>query len=194
MQLNKLTTLTFCFIIKSKLYLPVTLEPKNTPLSEVEIFRPIRKACYNLLYSDIQKYSSDRLAVASDYVTEVFLDHKTGCVQNSCVRISPSYGQHSIINLWDQFVATKYELFFKCINSEDTYDQILADKKTFENPLLIPCLVIRFIMKMYNAISENEMKAFVLTFGTKTISQQFQVCLGLIIYVLSFFTCNINFY
>jgi hypothetical protein len=167
---------------KAKLYIQVAIEPLNTKTPVHVLTRSIRKKCYSLLYNDIVEYSTSRSRSLSDQfadqqataskpsitVIEVVYNQKRQEEQQHQERIEVNVTvnaarEYSITNLWMQDISVRGEYFFKCMNSKEVIE-MCTRSNTFVWTYKLPCLVLRYLIKENRFLTENELKAFILTF------------------------------
>jgi hypothetical protein len=166
-----------CYInyFQAKLFIPVGIDPPNAVSPIDTITRPIRKKCYSLLYHEIVNYSMSGPNVPAfstrnreqSYisVTEVLFDVKTrervGYI-NVEVNAARDY---PITNLWLHNVELRAEIFAKLLNG---YEVMKSIKIPYASYTMLPCLVLRCLIKEEAFLREDELDAFLLTFVEMT--------------------------
>ncbi len=149
-------------------------EPSNNFLVRIsELFRPIRKKCYSLLFtkeifdSKTCMYDSlidkfNKLDINKLEVKEYFLNFNNEIV--CCeVPVLPLKECVNMQNLWEKGTPKeKLNIFMDIINCSEISDELI---NLVDGRILLPLLVLRYIIKnSEKMIRIEDLKVFVLTF------------------------------
>ncbi|CAF0763518.1 unnamed protein product [Brachionus calyciflorus] len=140
-------------ILKKQFFLPVILEP--TTSSELrkadDIYKSIRERCYSALFSG----ESETL------VEEYYLDYEMNILKKQKVNVTPLDKTKKIDHIMNMKRNDRKIQFCKTIG--ESFSFMSPQIFTTNLNLLIPCLVIRYLIKQ-EMLTENDIISFLATF------------------------------